>query len=403
MGAIWTGKRTCLTAGFLACGLWSLILALFRQCQGAVLLASAGLCLIAPGSAFAQSSVPEQTQAVTVGVYVSPPFVMSSEGDYHGMAIDLWEAVAGQLGLATRYKAYPTIRALVNATESNEIDAVVTNLTITRDRAERVSFTHPWYDAGLRILVRNDGNASFWGVISGLSNAGHLRAYAGLLFVIVVGTIALTLFDRKLDPDFPKRWREGIAESFYHVMSIATAGRTAHKNLFGWVGRIWQGIWMLIGIAVIAYVTASVTSVMTALSIEQGINSLADLHGKTVGVFTGSVSEDYVTKLRIASRSYADIDQAVAAMKAGQIDAIVGDAPILEHYAITHSGDDVTAVGRIFHPDKYGFAFPLGSDLRIPTTLQILELHEDGSIEKLRSNYFGAALRPGDADQAGNS
>jgi polar amino acid transport system substrate-binding protein len=48
----------------------------------------------------------------------------------------------------------------------------------------------------------------------------------------------MTIFDRHFDESFPKRWREGLAESFHHVVSIATSGKTSRKNLFGWLGRI---------------------------------------------------------------------------------------------------------------------------------------------------------------------
>lgn len=340
-------------------------------------------------AAFAQVESETSTRVVNVGVYVSPPFVTAQNSTYGGMAIDLWEVVAGRLDLATRYVAYPTFRELVDATRKGEIDAAATNLTITRDRAEIISFTQPWYDAGLRIMVPDAASGGFWSVVSGLGNAGHLRAYAWLLVVVATATIGFTLFDRKFDPEFPKRWREGVAESFHHVVSIATAGRTARKNLFGWMGRIWQAIWMVVGVGVIAYVTSSVTSVMTTVSIERGIHSLADLPGKTVGVFTGSVAEDFVGELGIASRPYPDIDAAAAALKAGDIDAIIGDAPILEHFAHAKPEENVAVVGNIFHPDKYGFAFPHGSDLTRPVTLQLLRLMEDGTVETLRSAYFG--------------
>ncbi|WP_235911970.1 transporter substrate-binding domain-containing protein [Mesorhizobium xinjiangense] len=348
------------------------------------------ILLLVPQAAIAQSETEPAPGAVNVGVYVSPPFVVAQNGTYDGMAIELWEAIAGKLNLATRYVAYPTIRDLVNATRDGEIDAAVTNLTITRNRAERIAFTQPWYDAGLRIMVPQEGTGGFWSVVSGLGNAGHLRAYAWLLLVIVAGTIGLTLFDRKFDPAFPKRWRDGVAESFYHVVSVATAGRAARKNLFGWLGRFWQAAWLVVGVGVVAYITSSVTSVMTTVSLESGIHSLADLPGKTVGVFTGSVAEDYVTELGIASRSYSDIDAAAAAMNAGTVEAIVGDAPILEHFAHENVGDDVAVVGNIFHPDKYGFAFLHDSDLTHPVTLRLLEFIEDGTVERLRSRYFGS-------------
>ncbi|TWG91112.1 ABC-type amino acid transport/signal transduction systems, periplasmic component/domain [Mesorhizobium sp. J18] len=352
-----------------------------------ITLAGMAIQLLVPVAAFAQT----ENAPLNVGVYVSAPFVQfEGDGNYSGMAIELWETIAQRMGLDYQYVGYPSFRALVEATESSEIDVAVTNLTITRARAEIISFTQPWYDAGLRIMVPDRGGTNgFWDVIEGLRDAGHLRAYAWLLFVIVLATIGFTIFDRKFDPDFPKRWREGVAESFYHVMSIATSGRTSRKNLFGWVGRIWQAIWLLIGIGVIAYITSSITSIMTAVSLTQGISSLADLPGKTVAVFEGSVSEDYMTELGITTVAYPGIDESVEAMHAGQVNAVVGDAPVLEHYAHTNSGQELAVVGNIFHPDKYGFAFPHDSELTRPVTLHILDLIEDGTLAQIRTRYFG--------------
>lgn len=334
-----------------------------------------------------------QSRVLNVGLYVSPPFVqVRPDGGYSGMAIDLWEDVALHAELAFKYERYSTLRELVDATRTGRIDVAVTNLTITHRRAELIEFTQPWYDAGLRIMVADDGEHGFWGLVSGLRDAGHLRAYAWLAFVIGVATVALTIFDRRFDPAFPKRWHEGVAESLFHVVSIATSGKTARKNLFGWKGRIWSAFWMVCGVATIAYVTSSVTSVMTAVSLNQGISSLADLPGKTVAVFTGSVSEEYVGELGIASRSYPNIDEAVVALKDGSVDAIVGDAPILEYYAHNNPAKKLTVVGNIFHPDKYGFGLPRGSRLEAPITLQILALRENGTLEKLRLGYFGSSF-----------
>src|SRR5690606_11822828 len=158
--------------------------------------------------------------------------------------------------------------------------------------------------------------------------------------------------------------------SFHHVMSIATSGKTARKNLFGWIGRIWQALWLVVGVAVIAYVTSSVTSVMTTVSLTRGINSLSDMSDKTAAVFTGSVAEDYVRELGLPARADGNIALSVAALDAGEVDAIVGDAPILEHYALNNPQDQLAVVGTIFHPDKYGFAFPLGSELTRAVTLE---------------------------------
>jgi polar amino acid transport system substrate-binding protein len=328
-------------------------------------------------------------QPLRVGVYLSPPFVMEENGRYTGMAIELWEAIASNLDLHSEYEVLPSVRELVRATSAGDLDVAVTNLTITQDRAERIDFTHPWYDAGLRIMINEDRGTGFWDVVAGLHESGYLRAYAWLAFVIVVATILLTLFDRKFDKNFPRRWRDGIAESFYSVMSVATSGRLARKNLFGWIGRIWQGLWLVCGIAVLAYVTSTVTSVMTTLSLTNQIHSLADLPGKTVGVFTGSVAEDFARSSALRWRSFDHIDEAVPALLDGRIAAIIGDAPVLEYYANSHPDVPVAVVGRIFEPDKYGFGLPLNNRLTRPLAVELIGAHESGLVAEIRSKFFG--------------
>lgn len=332
-------------------------------------------------------------QSVQVGLYVSPPFVMRDGSNFTGMALELWEALASNLGPQPEYQEYDTFRDLVTAAATGEIDVAVTNLTITQNRALRLDFTQPWFDAGLRIMISEDRRASFWDVMGGLRDSGHLRAYAWLAFVILAATGLLTLFDRHFDKDFPRRWRDGVAESFYTVMTVATSGRTpSRKNLFGWLGRIWQGMWLVCGIAVLAYVTSSVTSVMTTLSLTNQVNSLADLPGKPVGVFTGSVAEEFAEESALRYHSFAGVDEAVDALIEGRIAAIVGDAPVLEYYVHTHPEAHITVVGAIFEPDKYGFGLTRGSSLTKTLTVELLGAHESGLVEELRVKYFGDAL-----------
>ncbi|MEX0955931.1 MAG: transporter substrate-binding domain-containing protein [Rhizobiaceae bacterium] len=341
------------------------------------------------GLATAQESA-EAPRTVRVGVYVSPPFVMEKAGGYTGMAIELWEAISRPLNLRSDYVLLSSFQALVDAAAANEIDAAVTNLTITRSRALKVDFTQPWFDAGLRIMIDEERRTSFGDVVRGLADSGHLRAYAWLVAVIVAATILLTFFDRRFDKDFPRRWRDGVADSFYSVMSIATSGRSpARKNLFGWAGRLWQGLWLACGVAVLAYVTSTVTSVMTTLSITSEINSVADLPGKRVGVLGESLAQDFVEEEALERRAYGTLDAIVEGLLRGDIDAIIGDAPVLEYYEHTHPEHPLKVTGAIFEPDKYGFGFALDSQLARDVTLELLRAHESDMVQELDEKYFG--------------
>jgi ABC-type amino acid transport substrate-binding protein len=320
------------------------------------------------------------------------PFVeRGGDGTYSGMAVELWESLAESLGLTYRYVELESVRDLVNAAASGRIDVAVTNLTITEPRARRLDFTQPWYDGGNRIMVATDQEHGFATLVAGLRDAGFLKAYAWIAVVIVSATILLTLFDRRFDEGFPRRWRDGLAESFYTVMSVATSGKPpARKNLFGWIGRIWQGLWLVCGIAVLAYVTSTVTSVMTTLSLTNRITSLDDLTNQPVAVMTGTVQEEFVRNEGLRTRSYSGLDQAVTALLDGDVAAIIHDAPVLEYYAHTHHDQPVDVVGRLFEKDKYGFALPRESPLTRPLTLALLAALDSDKVEELQVKYFGS-------------
>ncbi len=328
---------------------------------------------------------------VSVGLFVSQPFVIShDDGAVSGMAVDLWEKLADTLDLQSDYTFFDSPKDLVAATARGDVEVAVTNLAVTSKRAESVSFTQPWFDAGQRIMVAEGQGHGVGAVLQGLSSAGHLRTYGWMVLIVLALTFGITLFDRHFDPKYPKRWRDGLAEGLYTVMSVATSGRPpSRSNLFGWVGRIWAAVWLVCGIGVLAYITSSVTSVMTTLAITGSINGPADLPGKTVGVFTGSVSEDFAARMGLDRRSYHGIDEAVAALKAGYINAVIADAPVLEYYAHTQPEQNVSVVGQIFKPDKYGFALSHSSNLRKPITIALLGMKESGIIDEIRKTHFG--------------
>lgn len=331
------------------------------------------------------------SEQVRVGIYVSPPFVMKDKaGAYSGMAIDLWESAASALGWNYSYVEKPTFGALTGAVAAGELDVAITNLTVTRERAEQLDFTHPWYDAGMRIMISGKGPVSGGAILGALGRSGHLDAYAGLALLALLATVLLTLFDRRFDPDFPRSWRHGLADSFYHVISIGATGKTQRKLVRGAAGRVLAAMWLLFGVAVVAYVTSSVTSVMTTLSLTHHINDVADLAGKTIGVLEGSTAEEFARAKAFDYRRYEHVEDAVQGLGDGSIIAVVADAPVLEYYAHRNPGSGVVVVGNTFSPDKYGFGVRIGADIGRPLRLQLLGMQEAGYMDEVRARYFGA-------------
>lgn len=322
-------------------------------------------------------------------VYVSPPFVMKAGDGYTGFSWELWQQIAGDLRLTYDVQQANSIAQLLQLVRDRQVDVAVTSLTITADRFRQMDFSQPFFDAGLRIMINEERQNSLGGLMTGLRENGHLRIYAWIVVLIVVATIVLTLIDRKWHPEFPRTWREGIAEAFFHVMSVATSGSTSHRNLLGWSGRVLGAIWLACGVAVVAYVTSSVTSVMTVSTIAHQINNFSDLRGKHVGVLAGSVGETYCRDAMLDVVSFDTMEEAVDALLKGEVSAIVRDAPALEWYDNAHPELPITEVGPVFKPEKYGFALPSDSPLTRQVSASILRLKENGVLDTLRTRYFG--------------
>ncbi|MAY62480.1 MAG: ABC transporter substrate-binding protein [Rhizobiales bacterium] len=352
---------------------------------------TAVLAAILPAQA--QDTAPaERTEEITVGYRTTPPFVMRGDnGEIGGMAAELWKRIAEGVQLSSRYVEYDTVADLLAATAAGEVDVAVGAISITEDRAEKVDFTQPWFDSGLRIMVDNTAASSLGNIWNGLAEAGYLKYYAWLVGLVLLGTIGLTVFDRRFDKNFPTRWRDGVAESFYSVMLVVTKGTLPSRSrLFGWYGRLFSALWLIVGIAAVAYVTSSVTSVMTSIAISSGIDGPEDLPSRTVGVFRGSTAENLMLQQGVQLVTYLDIETAVDGLRNNDIDAFVGDSPVLEYYKFRNPDLGLDVIGPLFSPEKYGFALPYADNSRIyPITLRLLALQEEGVVDEIADDYFG--------------
>jgi hypothetical protein len=162
-----------------------------------------------------------------------------------------------------------SLRDLLASISSGKPDVAVKELTINGERMERMDFSQPWFDAGLQIMVHKPPVVSLVYFVHQLYENGSLKSNFWIAISLIIASVFLTILDRRLDPEFPADWSKGIAESFYHVVSILMTGTTDHKPMFGIYGRILAALWLVMGVGFVAYVTSSITSVMTINSMER--------------------------------------------------------------------------------------------------------------------------------------
>ena len=86
-----------------------------------------------------------------------PPFEMQAPNGkgFTGFDIDLFNAIGEEAGLKIQFQSMP-FDGLIPALQSQTIDAAISGMTITPERAQTVDFARPYFQSGLAIAVRKD-------------------------------------------------------------------------------------------------------------------------------------------------------------------------------------------------------------------------------------------------------
>jgi arginine/lysine/histidine/glutamine transport system substrate-binding and permease protein len=86
-----------------------------------------------------------------------PPFeAQAADGSLEGFDIDLMNAIGEAAGFTVDFQSLP-FDGLIPALQSGTIDGAISSMTITAERAQTVSFSRPYFKAGLAIAVA-EGN-----------------------------------------------------------------------------------------------------------------------------------------------------------------------------------------------------------------------------------------------------
>lgn len=128
---------------------------------------------------------------------------------------------------------------------------------------------------------------------------------------------------------------------------------------------------------------------------ETTITELDHLRNKTVGVLKGSTAESFAMNqfksgelIALSSES-----QLYEALLDQSIDAIIGDLPIMQHFATAEGKGFVRILDESLTPQLYAYGFTKGvENIRDSVNAAIRRLHADGTIARLYEKWFGVPM-----------
>ncbi|NWI85989.1 GLRK protein, partial [Pitta sordida] len=357
----------------------------------------------------------EGLPTLTVTTILEDPYVMVRGAELEGYCMDLLRALAQTLRFQYRVKVvgdgkYGAIAASGNWTGMigeilrKEADIAVAPLTVTSAREEVVSFTTPFLQTGIGILLRKDTvsqEMSFFHFLSPFSK----ETWTGVLFAYLLTCFCLFLVARLS----PCEWNEPKSEEnhftflnslWFGAGALALQGVTPRPQALS--VRVIAVVWWLFTLALLAAYIANFTALLSSGSEQLPIQTFEDLvkqRNLEFGTLEGSSTfyffknsknpihqmiYEYMEKRRehVLVKTYQEAIQRVMESNYAFIgESISQDLAAARHCNLIRAPEVIGARG-------YGIATTQASPWTKPLSIAVLKLSELGDLDYLRNKWW---------------
>lgn len=147
-------------------------------------------CLLGTSAAFAGNAL--DNKVIRVGTSADyPPITATADGKVVGIDADLAAELGKRSGKDFQFKVLPW-SSLIMALEQGDIDVIMSGMSITPERAEKVAFTTPYFSVGQMAIIRVADLARFSsplkilqpdvrvGFVADTTGAKYVKKFAGM-------------------------------------------------------------------------------------------------------------------------------------------------------------------------------------------------------------------------------
>ncbi|KAK9077867.1 hypothetical protein SSX86_006205 [Deinandra increscens subsp. villosa] len=321
-----------------------------------------------------------------------------------GYCIDVFEAAVNLLPypVTPEYFLYgngqrnPSYNDLVRAVAENRYDAAVGDITIITNRTRVVDFTQPYLESGLVIVVPlNRSKPKSWAFLRPFTLEMWLVSGGFFLFV---GFVVWFLEHRSNEEFRGPPMRQIITVLWF---SFSTMYFSHREKIVSTLGRFVLILWLFVVLIITSSYTASLTSILTVRQLTSSIEGIDSLISSNdpIGVQEGTFSHSYlIQELNIPESRIVPLKDEVDYLNAlhlgpegGGVAAIVDELPYVELF-MRYSKCEFRIVGQEFTKSGWGFAFPRDSPLVVDLSTAILQLSENGDLQRIHDKWLSSTL-----------
>ncbi|KAM9296671.1 glutamate receptor ionotropic, NMDA 2C [Gastrophryne carolinensis] len=286
------------------------------------------------------------------------------------------------------------------------------SLTINEERSEIVDFSVPFVETGISVLVsRSNGTVSPSAFLEPYSPAVWM-----MMFVMCLSVVAVTVFifeyfspmgyDRNINngkrlggPSFT------VGKSLWLLWALVFNNSVPIQNPRGTTSKIMVLVWAFFAVIFLASYTANLAAFMIQEQYIDTVSGLSDRkfqkpqehyppfrfgtvpNGSTERNIRTNYPDMHSYMVRYNQRS---VEDALASLKSGKLDAFIYDAAVLNYMAGKDEGCKLVTIGsgKVFATTGYGIALQKNSRWKRPIDLALLQFLGDGETQRLETVWL---------------
>ena len=209
-----------------------------------------------------------EVSKLAVGTMVLPPFAIQTvDGGWEGLSIELWQAIARDMGVEYEFIAYDNIDQFMAEIEKGELDVLIA-MAVTASREAVLDLSHAFLTSGSAIAVPAVESRSsllhFLGhFVDRLASREFLLMIGMLVLLALVAGSLVWLFESRRNREvFSEKKLQGLWQGLWWPMVTMTTVGYGDKAPRSIGGRIAALAWMFTSIILFAlyYVSMAIPS-----------------------------------------------------------------------------------------------------------------------------------------------
>ncbi len=339
----------------------------------------------------AAKAAKDKPAGLIVGTIAAPPFAMETAGDvWEGLSIDLWQAVASELGVQYEIQKYGTIGQLIEAIENEKLEVILA-LAGTEHREIALDLSHSYFRSGTAIAVSKDHAGRGWfGLFRRLEVSKIIIAVGLLILLWFFAGVIVLLFERRRNRDmFGGGPIKGLGHAVWWAavtMTTVGYGDKAPKTVGGRAVAI---AWMISSIFLISSFTAWISASLTAEKLTGKVRGHHDLPHVRVGSMAQSGTMKWLAERGVAPVPFSTEQEGLQAVVDDKIDAFAYDELVLKYIVKTDFPGRIQVLAGTFDHYYVCMALQKGSPLREPVNRALLKIMDQDEWEKRVARYIG--------------